>query len=969
MPNQLGPGGGGLVEESSSHKWRRKILKLTQDDFEYQHGILMPRPVRSDYATDINAVFNRRSGSPGKIGRQATANDIYQEIDLTRPIGMISRSADGRFKLHDPEVNRTDYVTLDPTTHARDSHIQGSHEHNAAMTAPYGRHNYGRLQREKEAEWQLKHGSCQEPRRSQSPSSTQANWDYVQFYHPQYYSTQQQTQMDTQQGLGLGLSHSHRAPYPRVHLAALEAAPRLTRPAGPPPHRTPGAPGPGEQNHMDDNGFIPVGSRASVGRRKRELRRPQSGVRQSRFSPPPAGRSLHRRHDHRPLENREQGVHPHVFPVGSRESIGQRRSRSADSYHENYANYHGEYESGEHSSPRDSRALRRRPGEMRLASSSAPATPGHRSRSQSRDRDDVTPMEHQYDQFHPHSNREHVYCTPQRGRTPFSQPSSSRSRHHTTPLSRGTPHSRGTAGTPGADYKSFLTSSPDAADGSAQPFLISDVSSVLPGSSLMTSTNQMPSSIVTSPSLQTPSGYSGLDDSRTPRPRSELISHSATPDPGRNQSLLHQRSLSEGDGTLWKNPQWYLYSGAAPLAEEKVDVGIYSPRTEEFISRYMADEDRRALRGKAHPRPLLPQLQVHLTPETQDYNGSSPEELAYTRDKLDKAIKHVRKGRLQPPYGHSAPELDIEPRSPGQWTPDWAPNAGDSGSDHQLRNMFDHSVAPYKSYGMEERNPRSQDSSSGRGSSGHIAGTRPTTWASQGALYPDHNPSFRRGRDPSSSQDTTHSTSGVGSKDTSRSVSSQDGPTIASHPNVSGRGDGHLSGSQNHVFSGSHEETHQRQPRRSFSSPGALHHAAAADSPQFDSALEAQLLGKLQRRSHFHPQPSQEGAAGVDGHAQSDPHHVTSNTEESPDEKFERLRKEYQQLHAVRSGNQCQPGLGPDQDGRSAPPQSGSARLVEDSDQMVPRPIEPFQMGGAESGYSLADIAKHWDDVKESEML
>ena len=191
MPHQFGSGGSGVVE-SSSHKWRRKILKLTRQDYEYEQGILTPqKPDRSDYAID-NSVFSSRFHGNRKDETIDRQGDNYDELDFRGPIQTISRSSDGRFVLGDPEVkpDRTDYMTLDssvyPTTNARASHIQGSH---------------GNI------------GQVQDGRRQQCHMQSSRN--YVQFYHPQYYLTQ-----NTDAGLGLP---PQRMRYPDVHLAALEA--------------------------------------------------------------------------------------------------------------------------------------------------------------------------------------------------------------------------------------------------------------------------------------------------------------------------------------------------------------------------------------------------------------------------------------------------------------------------------------------------------------------------------------------------------------------------------------------------------------------------------------------------------------------------------------------------------------------------------------------------------------------------
>ena len=891
MPHQLGLGGSGFVE-SSSHKWRRKILKLTQEDYEYQQGILTPggKPERSDFAID-NTVFSSRypgHGQGEKIGRQV--RDANQGLDrYSGPIETISRSEDGRFKLGDPDPrSRTEeYMTLDPNTHVYASHIQGSHGNEQLQN---GRQKEEQRPREIPGHQARQSGQCH----------MQSNWNYVQFYHPQYYLMQQE-----KEDLAVPLQ---RVPYPDAHQAAMEAQP---------------APG------NDENGFYPQ-NRASInaglqshqdGRqvRRRRLLQPSGGqndMTSSQRSHPRSGRT----------GAHSYTVYPPIHDAGAYSAIqeprrshrapaNQRRSRSADNYYYhcdygNYANYPVAPSYTERAPFSRSRPTRRDEDYVRMASRSAPPTSGSRShRSRSRDGDPRNgvlsqftltpamprlPQEHHYDQmpsrYSPDKRRRSQH-TPTRGppltHSQSSTPHTVRSRGLSTPHSRrGTPGSRATSATPGADYKSFLTSSPDMADGSNQPFIISDVSSVLPGSSLMTSSNQMASSL-TSPSFQmapgtdpdevTPSGKKSL----TPRcvlasypemnsgasKNDLIIPPGVTPD-GRNHSSLHQRSLSEGDGSHWKNPQRYLYSGTAPLADERVDEGIYSPRTMEFMNRYIADEDIKAHRGRQRHRTLFPPLQTHFTLDNPADNVSSPEELAYTREKLNKAIKHVRKGRLQPNYGFSAPELDSLHQSPSlPWstprtmTPGWGP----SGS-------FASSVAPYKSYNKSK--PTSGASSSGRGSDNQMCenGSR---FASHTVLQiPDDG--LKDTADHSGgSKDTSHSTSGVGSKDTSRSVSSQDGPTAT--------------GEQDHAF------PHQQGRHSNVTFTAADTPCDDNDERPFDGTLEAKLLAKL-KKSRIN---SHNGATGRDirCNGQHDsPEQEEADPNESVDEKFERLRREYHEF-------------------------------------------------------------------------
>ena len=919
MPHQLRPRGSCLVK-SSSHKWRRKILKLTRQDYEYEQGILTPsKRERSDYAIDNTVLSSRFHGN-------RKAEQIGRKVDTDNydwPIQTISRSADGRFVLGDPEVvreNRTDYMTLDssvyPTIHARASHIQGSQ----------GKKQDGRRQ-------------CH----------MQSSWDYVQFYHPQYYLMQ-----DKDKELGLP---TQRMRYPDVHLAALEAPCH--------DHSVP---------TNDDNGFYPIGDWASSSagpqysrRRYRERNFKSSGGYYSQVQRRPSRRtySYHNQPPSGQIENyRPHGIYSQIEEQGSNEQYNrthQLRSRSADSYYGNYANYPPPppaASSNEYSSR--SRPIRREEDYVRISSCSAPpATPSYRSRVYPRD----TPQDHNYDHiahYHPPDGITSFYHSSTRAANSHSHSPTPYSRVLSTPISRpasgttsGTPQSRRTSGsrpttgtpysgratvTPGADYRSYLTSSPDIDDGSGQPFVISDVSSVLPGSSLMTSSNQMPSSLVTSPSLQmtSSSGTGHHDSGNQPRmyqqhpvsplyPPSQNVSgskeqHTTSPSSrghrhrspsrslgfreqhptypacspdDRNSSLLHQRSLSDGYGIHWRDPQQYLYSGSAPLVEERVNEGIYSPRTVEFMDRYIADVDNRA-RGKKHrqkPR-MFPPLQTDLAlPPLLVGNGSSPEELAYTRDKLTKAIKHVRKGRLQSSHGYSAPELgQMHQRQVTRETrvSHWDSNIKQSSpkelerNKHERNSSFAQSVAPFKGYSSSK--PTSVASSSGRESGSHVTG-KGTRLPSLGALQPDVQPGDDDAQGGTSKDSSSHSTSGLGSKDTSRSVSSQGG--------VVG------TGSHDHVITQARDQrsslappipqpitTHGAGPIRDSSL--RTREISGDRTYEFDSALEDQLIDVFRR---YGSRP--EGAGVTHSRSAED---IDPN--ESMDDKFERLRREYEEYQS-----------------------------------------------------------------------
>ena len=575
MPHQFGSGGSGVVE-SSSHKWRRKILKLTRQDYEYEQGILTPqKPDRSDYAID-NSVFSSRFHGNRKDETIGHQGDGYDELDFRGPIQTISRSSDGRFVLGDPEVkpDRTDYMTLDssvyPTTNARASHIQGSQG------------NVGQVQDGRQ--------QCH----------MQSSWNYVQFYHPQYYSTQ-----DTDAELGHVTPQRMR--YPDVHLAALEA--------------------PSLEDHTVPTNDDPLADWASSGAGLQHGRRhgrgkdlQPSGGGYSRVRQPPSGRTLswnklppsgHTENYTINPHYHDQGIYSQIQEQGSNEQYKthQRRSKSADSYYGNYANHPSPSRvSARDPAPSRSRTVTRDHGYGRISSRSAPTNPGYRSPSRDRRSGTTSPLYHHVTYEDPRSR--HAHCTP-RSATP------------STPKSSGTPgtyQSRATTETPGADYRSYLTSSPDVQDGSGQPFIISDVSSVLPGSSsLMTSSNQMPSSMVTSPSLQMTSSPGSGDVGDENPYHHHPGSRPGAPDPP-SPEVLHQRSLSDGAQAGWRDPQRYLFSGPAPLAEDRVEAGVYSPRTVEFMDRYIADEDNRArdpalstrLAADPHHLPVhSPDLPVH----------------------------------------------------------------------------------------------------------------------------------------------------------------------------------------------------------------------------------------------------------------------------------------------------------------------------------------------------------------------
>ena len=377
------------------------------------------------------------------------------------------------------------------------------------------------------------------------------------------------------------------------------------------------------------------------------------------------------------------------------------------------------------------------------------------------------------------------------GQHPYSQRGTPQSIKSTPYSYRGTPHSQYAA-----SPRSFLTSSPDAAEGSEQPLIISDISSVLPGSSL--ASQLLASSMATSPSIQYPSQHTSTenpashsqmpeiaeercsphhanrvvspsDNHNKPKYTQRMVSPSFSPykesharsqlqyspmqeisqsssipsyegtpllrdesnspiprqlsrpqmptSPGPNPdttpsypSLLnHRRSLSDGDAP-WLNPQRYIFS-TAPLADEVVECGLYSPRTEEFLAKYINDEDNRGLH-KGVKQHVPPQNQpdkfqrattispVPLTRqghEVPSSNGSSPEELAYTRDRLHRAVHHVRHNRLKSRYGNSAPHL-LESVSNEKLLPGQEAHFHDSGlhiCSQRETPMADHSQESY----------------------------------------------------------------------------------------------------------------------------------------------------------------------------------------------------------------------------------------------------------------------------------
>ena len=832
-----------------------------------RHKTLIDRTTPID-----NSVFSSRFHGNRKdetIGRQG---DNYDELDFRGPIQTISRSSNGRFVLGDPEVkpDRTDYMTLDssvyPTTNARASHIQGSH---------------GNI------------GQVQDGRRQQCHMQSSRN--YVQFYQPQYYLTQ-----DTDARLGLP---PQRIRYPDVHLAALEA----------PSH-----------DHTVPTNHDPLADWASNGavlqHGRRHCRRTElqpSGGDYSRVRQPPSGRTLpwNKMPPSGHTENytiyphyHDQGIYSQIQEQGSNEQYKthQRRSKSADSYYGNYANH----PSPSRDFPRDPTPLRSRPvtrdaGYTRISSRSAPTTPGYRSPSRDYPRDrrsGTTSLVYNHVTYEdPRGRHAHHHAT-RRSVTPTT-PNSDRSKRLSTPGTPGTYQPRATTETPGADYRSYLTSSPDVQDGSGQPFIISDVSSVLPGSgSLMTSSNHMPSSMVTSPSLQVTSSPDGDGDNHC---HHHLASRPKSPDPWIPE-VLHQRSLSDEAQAGWRDPQRYLFSGPAPLAEDRVEAGIYSPRTVEFMDRYIADEDNKARRPPIKKRlpadsPHLPSHPPHLPAAAVE---SSPEELAYTREKLDQAVRHVRRGRLQPSYGHSAPELDVhETPLQRQHTPRaralalaqhcHARSSEDliGSTQGQTDSSFPQSVTENKGDHGGSR-PISAGSNSGKGSGSHFAGRKTR---SHDVSQSPHDPLFE-GQGQSEGQhytgapfqDSSQNTSGLGSKDTSRTLSSLEGTT--------------RTGSDDHMTSrftmhSPHSSIPNHETGPCSIRPDSLHLATRETSGdenyEFDTALAAELVANLQESGL-----SLEGVgvaisgSGLQSHSPS-PERIDPN--ESMEDKFERLRREYRE--------------------------------------------------------------------------
>ena len=858
MPHQFGSGGSGVVE-SSSHKWRRKILKLTRQDYEYEQGILTPHKLdRSDYAID-NSVFSSRFHGNRKDEKNGCQGDNYDELDFREPIQTISRSSDGRFVLGDPKVkpDRTDYMTLDtrvyPTTNARASHIQGSQG------------NIGQVQDGRQ--------QCH----------MRSSWDYVQFYHPQYYLTQ-----DTKLDLPL-----QRMRYPDVHLAALEAPSH--------DHTVP---------TNDENGFYSLVDWASCsageqhGRRhcrRRDLQ--PSGGDYSRVWQPFNGRTLpwnkippsgHTENYTMYPHHHDQGIYSQIQEQGSNEQYKthQRRSKSADSYYGNYAN--NPFPS--RVSPRDptisrSRSVTRDDGYVRISSRSAPTTPGYRSPSGDYPldrRSDTTSAQYYRVTYDDRPDR-HAHYHSTRSATPStSHPDRSKR------LSSGTPHSRATTETPGADYRSYLTSSPDVHDGSGQPFIISDVSSVLPGSSsLMTSSNQMPTSMVTSPSLQmtsTTDGGGDIDFRNQCHHHPESLSR--TPNT-RSSEVLHQRSLSDGDGAGWRDPQRYLFSGSAPLAEDRIEAGIYSPRTVEFMERYIADED-----NKARGPPMRTRLSSDRPHSTAAATESSPEELANTREKLDQAVQHVRKGRLQPSYGHSAPELDVhEPTLHRPRAPHFRSSVDLIGSTQSdTDRSVHHNAANYKGdrsgYQTISAVPYSQ-----RGGGSRFAKKTPR---SHDVSLSPRDPLFEgQGRGQhcrgAPCRDSSQSTSGLGSKDTSRTLSSQ-GATTGSDDHMTSQ----LKMHSPHSSIPNHETG--PSPIKPRSHPHlATQETSCDENYEFDSVVEAELAANLLESG-----VSPEGASviisgsGLQSHSPS-PDRIDPN--ESMEDKFERLRREYREYESSSQEN------------------------------------------------------------------
>ena len=766
-------------------------------------------------------------------------------------------------------------MTLDsnvyPTRNARASHIQGSH---------------GNI------------GQVQDGRRQQCRMQSSRN--YVQFYHPQYYLTQ-----DTDAGLCLP-PQSIR--YPDVHLAALEAPCH--------DHTVP-------TNHDSLADWASNGAVLQHGRRhcRRKDLQPSGGD-YSRVRQPPSVRTLpwnkmppsgHTENYTIYTHYHDQGIYSQIQEQGSNEQYKthQRRSKSADSYYGNYANH----PSPSRVFPRDPtpsrRPVTRDARYTRISSRSAPTTPGYRSPSRDYPRDrrsgTTSPVYNHVTYEDPRGRHAH-YHTTRRSATPTT-PNSDRSKRLSTPGTPGTYQPRATTETPGADYRSYLTSSLDVQDGSGQPFIISDVSSVFPGSSsLMTSSNQMPSSMVTSLSLQVKSSPDRDDENQC---HHHLGSRPESPDP-RSPEVRHQRSLSDGAQAGWRDPQRYLFSGPAPLAENRVEAGIYSPRTVEFMNRYIADEDNKARRPPIKKRlptdsPHLPSHPPHLPAAAVE---SSPEELAYTREKLDQAVRHVRWGRLQPSYGHSAPELDVrETPLQRQHTPRARARAQHchSRSSEDLigstRSQTDSSLPQSVTENKGDRSgsrPISAGSNSGRGSGSHFAGRKTR---SHDASQSPHHPLFE-GQGQSEGQhytgapfqDSSQNTSGLGSKDTSRTLSSLGGTT--------GTGsDDHMTSRFTMHSPRSSIPNHEIGPTsiRPDSPHFATQETSGDENYEFDTALAAELVANLHESG-----VSLEGAggtvygSGLQSHSPS-PERIDPN--ESMEDKFERLRREYREFQGSSQEN------------------------------------------------------------------
>lgn len=358
---------------------------------------------------------------------------------------------------------------------------------------------------------------------------------------------------------------------------------------------------------------------------------------------------------------------------------------------------------------------------------------------------------------------------------------------------------RSTPSRPDPHNWTFMTSSPDPQDGYSQPFIVSDLSSVLPSSANGTQSNSVMQHEVSS----------GLAKQNIYSPKFDIPSFNE----GADSALIPQSSIPYQTG--------YSYNFGKPDDEAH-------SRTP---SNDIVQEE------------LSPASSKEVTPQN---NSNGSREFAYTRDRLGQAIQIARNPQLRKLLEDSQDELqhsgsdrhDSLRPSPSITAPDSSQHSRqNSAHSYDKSGPFAVNVAPYKKY----TDRTSMTSSSGWGSgSGLLARLGRQVSAQSNSLFGQHS--------SLGSSNLTSQSSGLGSRETSSSHPGGLGPARYPRKSTSSSWSGPSlstfepdtifeSPPDNHMHD--REPVHERQ------------HSAASENYNFDpELLEEHLMDTLRNKRY-----------------------------------------------------------------------------------------------------------------------